>query len=84
MLSDAQQILRDALNLSPVERAELVERILASFSFPERQTIDALWATEVEDRIDAFEAGELKSKPAAEVFARFLLEPEDRFPSGER
>ncbi|OHB31469.1 MAG: hypothetical protein A2X84_07620 [Desulfuromonadaceae bacterium GWC2_58_13] len=57
MSSDAQQILRDALNLSPMERAELVERILASFSFPERQAIDALWAAEVEDRIDAFETG---------------------------
>ena len=70
MSSDAQQVLRNALKLSPVERAELVERILASFSFPERQRIDELWAAEVEERIDAYEAGELKSKPAAEVFAR--------------
>ncbi len=70
MSSEAQQVLRDALKLSPLERAELVERILASFSFPERQHIDELWATEVEDRIDAYEAGDLKSKPAAEVFAR--------------
>ena len=70
MSSEAQQVLRDALKLSPVERAELVERILASFSFPERQSIDELWAAEVEDRIDAYEAGDLKSRPAAEVFAR--------------
>jgi putative addiction module component (TIGR02574 family) len=70
MSSQAQQVLRDALKLSPVERAELVERILASFSFPERQSIDELWATEVEDRIEAYESGELKSTPAAEVFAR--------------
>lgn len=70
MASDAQQILRDALKLSPIERAELIEKILASFSFPERQNIDELWATEVEDRIDAYEAGRLKSKPISEVFSR--------------
>ena len=70
MSSEAQQVLIDALKLSPVERAELVEWILASFSFPERQTIDELWATEAEDRIDAYESGELKSRPAAEVLAR--------------
>jgi putative addiction module component (TIGR02574 family) len=65
-----RQVLLDALKLSPVERAELVERILASFSFPERQNIDDLWAAEVEERIDAYESGELKSTPAAEVFAQ--------------
>ena len=70
MSSEAQQVLIDALKLSPVERAELVERVLASFSFPERLAIDERWATEVEDRIDAYESGELKSRPAAEVLAR--------------
>ena len=70
MSPQTQQVLRDALTLSPIERAELVERILASFSFPERQSIDDLWADEVEDRIDAYESGELTSRPAAEVFAR--------------
>ena len=70
MSSQTQQVLRDALTLSPMERAELVERILASFSFPERQSVDELWAAEVEDRIDAYERGELASRPAAEVFAR--------------
>ena len=70
MSTQTQEVLRDALTLSPMERAELVEKILASFSFPERQGIDELWAAEVEDRIDAYESGELESRPAAEVFAR--------------
>jgi hypothetical protein len=38
-----------------VERAELVENLLTSFEFRSRKKIDALWAEEVEDRIDAFE-----------------------------
>ncbi len=68
MTPQSQQILREALELAPVDRAELVEQILASFEFPARQDIDDLWAQEVEDRIDAYERGEIESLPASEVF----------------
>ena len=70
MSPQADRVLLDALKLSPVERAELIEKLLASFSFPDRKAIDELWAAEAEDRIDAYERGEIKSKTAAEVFAR--------------
>lgn len=70
MSPQADRVLPDALKLSPVERAELIEKLLASFSFPDRKAIDELWAAEAEDRIDAYERGEIKSKPAADVFAR--------------
>jgi hypothetical protein len=33
------------------------------------KTIDALWAQEAEDRIDAFERGEMAAIPAEQVFA---------------
>ncbi|OHB65312.1 MAG: addiction module protein, partial [Planctomycetes bacterium RBG_13_60_9] len=49
-------------------RAELVERILASFELPGRNDIDAAWAREVGDRIDAFERGEIGSSAASDVF----------------
>lgn len=68
MTPQSQQILREALDLPPVDRAELVEQILASFEFPARQDIDAVWAREVENRIDAYERGEIGSSPASEVF----------------
>jgi len=51
----SKEVLADALNLSPVERAELVEEILSSFDFPARREIDALWAREAEDRLDAYD-----------------------------
>jgi len=70
MLPQAHQILADALRLSPLERAELIEKLLASFSFPDRQRLDERWALEAEDRIDAYERGEIRSKAASEVFAR--------------
>jgi putative addiction module component (TIGR02574 family) len=70
MSPQGDRILLDALKLSPLERAELIERLLASFSFPERKAIDERWAAEAEDRFDAYERGELGSKSAEEVFAR--------------
>ncbi len=69
MPKHGKQILAEALKLPPVERAELVESLLTSFEFRSRKKIDALWAKEVEDRIDAFERGEMAAIPAKDVFA---------------
>jgi len=69
MPQHGKQILAEALKLLPVERAELVENLLTSFEFQSRKTIDALWAQEAEDRIDAFERGEMTAIPAGDVFA---------------
>ena len=57
------------IDTPPVERAELVENLLSSFEFSSRKTIDALWAEEAEDRIDAFERGEMAAIPVEQVFA---------------
>ena len=67
MLKHAEDILANALELPPLERAELVESLLSSFEFPSRGTIDSLWAQEAEDRVDAFERGELAAIPARDV-----------------
>ena len=64
------KVLSDALALPPVERASLVDALVASFDFPARAENDAAWAAEVEDRIDAYEKGELTSIPVEAVFER--------------
>jgi putative addiction module component (TIGR02574 family) len=69
MPKHGKQILAEALKLPPVERAELVENLLTSFEFRSRKIIDALWAQEAEDRIEAFERGEMAAVPAKDVFA---------------
>jgi len=69
MPKQAENILADALELPPMARAELVENILSSFEFQGKNTINALWAQEAEDRIDAFERGELTAIPAKDIFA---------------
>ena len=70
MTQKAKDVLNQALSLSPLERAELVEELLASFDRPEREEIDAAWAKEAEDRLDAYECGEIGASPAAEIFKR--------------
>jgi putative addiction module component (TIGR02574 family) len=62
------QILHDALSLPPIERVALVERLLASLDSPEREHIDVLWGQEAEDRLEAFERGEIPTIAAKDVF----------------
>ncbi len=69
MPKHGRQILAEALKLPPVERAELIEDLLTSFEFQSRKTIDALWANEAENRIHAFDRGEMAAIPAKDVFA---------------
>lgn len=68
MTKNSLKVLEEALELPPIERAELVEKILSSFELPNRKSIDELWAAEAEDRIDAYENGEISSIPVKDVF----------------
>jgi putative addiction module component (TIGR02574 family) len=68
MSAQGKHVLAEALELPPVERAELVEEILSSFDFPLRPEVDAMWAREAEDRIDAYTRGDLKAQSADDVF----------------
>ncbi|MBS4029546.1 MAG: addiction module protein [Ignavibacteriales bacterium] len=70
MTNNTQKILSEALELQPIERAELVEELLSSFEFPLRVSIDELWSLEAEDRISAFDKGKLAVIPAKEVFEK--------------
>ena len=70
MSPQAHEVLAQALRLSPLEKAELVERILDTFVLPDRKAIDERWAAEAEDRIDAYERGEIAAKSVIDVFAR--------------
>jgi putative addiction module component (TIGR02574 family) len=70
MSENSEQVLKEALALSSQERAALVEQLLATFQTPPDPHIDELWAREAEDRLDAYDRGELKAVPAEEVFSR--------------
>jgi putative addiction module component (TIGR02574 family) len=66
-------VVEEALRLAPAERAEVVEQLLASLDRPDAR-IDALWAREAEDRIAAYDAGQMVALPAEEVFEEFEQE----------
>ena len=70
MSEQGEEVLAKALDLPPMERAELVEHILASFEFPSRKSLDFLWAQEAESRIDAYERGDITAISAKEVFGK--------------
>jgi putative addiction module component (TIGR02574 family) len=70
MSASNEQILQQALALSPKDRAEIVERLLASFQAPPDPHLDELWAREAEDRLEAYDRGELGAVPAEEVSAK--------------
>ena len=62
----AQDILEEALALPPLERAGLIEKLLASFDRQSRIAVDTAWAIVAEGRIDAYEAGKTETLSLAE------------------
>jgi len=70
MTAVAEKIMKTALELPPIDRAEMIERLFVSFDPSPKSTVDEAWATEVESRIDAFDAGKIKASSADEVFKR--------------
>ena len=71
MTKDTISVLEKALELPPIERAELVEQLLTSFEFPGRKAVDELWAKEVENRINAYNKGEIKAISLEEVLKKY-------------
>jgi len=70
MSASSEQVLKEALALPLQERAELVEQLLATFQSAPDPQIDELWACEAEDRLDAYDRGEIKAVSTEEVFNR--------------
>jgi putative addiction module component (TIGR02574 family) len=68
MSVSAEKVLHQAMQLSSLDRAALVEGLIASLDKPD-PALDALWLKEAEDRIAAYRAGELAAIDVEEAFA---------------
>jgi putative addiction module component (TIGR02574 family) len=68
MSANKKKILKEAMDLTPMERAQLIEDLFDTFQLKNRKEIDKLWAEEAEHRIDAYESGEILSRPVKDVF----------------
>ena len=69
-MEKSKAILKKAMDLPATEKAELIDRLLSSLEKPERD-LDELWAKEAEDRIDAYEKGELRALSIKEVLEKY-------------
>jgi len=59
-VSTFEEILSDALSLSPGERAMLADHLLARLDGPDQKRIDALWAEEAERRLREIDEGKVQ------------------------
>lgn len=72
MSQTAITLSEQAVQLPPVERMALVERILDSLDTPD-PSVDALWAHEADDRLAAYRRGEVRAVALSEVVAKYQL-----------
>jgi len=63
-------ILKEALTLKPLEKAQLIEKLIASLDKSDKE-IDALWAKEAEDRINAYDLGKIKAISLEKVLQKY-------------
>jgi putative addiction module component (TIGR02574 family) len=68
MSASLKQIEDLARALSAEERAKLAQSMLESLHSP-LADIEAAWAQEIEQRVAAFDRGEIPAYPAEDVFA---------------
>ena len=71
MNTHIKRLTEEASRLSPTERAELVEHLLATLDKPDPE-IDRLWVKECERRLDAYLDGKLTARDARDVLAKHL------------
>ena len=57
MSERTESVINEALALSPVERAELIERLYESMRSEREREIEQAWAQESERRIDELQSG---------------------------
>ena len=72
MTRTAEALSAQAVQLTPAERMEVVERILDRLDQPDT-TFDSLWAKEADDRLAAYRRGEIRALALSEVIAKYAV-----------
>ena len=70
MKSKSQDLLREALDLSPIERADLADRLLSSLDAPDK-AIDDVWRKEIGARLSAYRSGKAPTVSAEDILAEY-------------
>ena len=69
MTAIAEHVYKEAIQLNPIDRAELIEKLFTSFS-PNSVEIEAKWKEEIGRRVSAYENGDITSDSMENVFKR--------------
>lgn len=68
-MTSINQILQEVAHLPEDQRFTLAHKILLASEPQFSETVEHAWDTEIRERIARYDRGELKSKPASDVFA---------------
>jgi putative addiction module component (TIGR02574 family) len=63
-------VLREALDLPPIERADLVDRLLSSLDTPD-EALDQEWRKEIGARLNAYRSGKAATISADEILVEY-------------
>ena len=69
-MSEKKELLTKAMQLAPAEKAEVIDLLIKSLDEPDKE-IDELWKKEAEDRIDAYEKGDLRAVSLQQVMQKY-------------
>lgn len=67
---DPRTLFKEALNLRPADRLQLMEWLADSLDQPDER-IERIWAEEAEKRYQALIAGKVKTIPLDEIIRRY-------------
>ena len=67
---DTKSILKEALQLRPAERLQLIEQLTQSLDKPDKE-IEKIWAEESEKRYQALKEGKVDTIPLDEIVKRY-------------
>lgn len=72
-MGDPNKVLKEALAMKTAQKAALIDKLLSSLDKPDKN-INALWAKEAENRIDAYETGKIKAVKLERVLKKYQLD----------
>jgi putative addiction module component (TIGR02574 family) len=67
---DTKELLKEALQLRPAERLQLIEWLTQSLDKPDKE-IEQIWDEEAEKRYEALKAGKVKTIPLNEIIQKY-------------
>jgi putative addiction module component (TIGR02574 family) len=66
----SQDLLKEALDLPPIERAALADQLLASLDKPD-EAVDEVWRKEIAARLRAYRSGTATTVSAEDILAEY-------------